>query len=166
MKLSPKQFRDKISSISASFETRMLESLITVGVVAEKHFDDNFEKEGFLDSTSRVPWKKNEPSTIAKKGSGKKILEDTGDLRNSRRKSFRMTGENKTVRIEYSGSVTGNKSTFLKATAMNEGFEHKNAGSIPARKFIGYSYSLVKKSNAIFRKDIHRLFKTNFNLGR
>ena len=168
MKFTPRQFVNHVNSLKGSFEAEVSISLIQMASFAENVFDNNFENEKFAGGGGK--WKKNEQSTIDKKNKGggnKKILEDSGKLRDSREKQFFTTSAYKGVRIQYTGLTHRRGSgIFDYAKAMNEGFVHKQAGKIPARPFIGYMAALDLKLEKILRGSMRKLFSTNFNLGR
>ena len=165
MKFTPRQFVNHVNSLKSSFKSEITESLIAMAELAENTFDKNFETESFVGKGGK--WKKNTDSTRDKKGRDKKILQDSGKLRDSKEKHFFTTSAYKGVRIEYTG-LTHRKGSgmFDYAKAMNEGFVHKQAGKIPARPFIGYTSQLHNKLGVILKGSMRKLFSTNYNLGR
>ena len=130
----PLNFKKEIKRINR-FANTLPEIL---GGTALKHFDDSFDKEGFLDK-GRTKWK---PSQRVKRYGGK-TLQDTGRLRRSG-KHTRLSRSR--IRVDYNDAPYG---------------KYNNSGTsrLPIRKFIGDSFSLRKKINKRIIRELKKVFK-------
>ena len=90
-KMTPKQFKSQARSLANSFHSTITEAIMQSAIVAEQHFDENFENQGFKDNGRVNKWKPNKLSTIKNKGHDTILKGITGNLRRSQKRILLWT---------------------------------------------------------------------------
>lgn len=151
-KMTPKQFKSQARSLANSFHSTITEAIMQSAIVAEQHFDENFENQGFKDNGRVNKWKPNKPSTIKNKGHDTILKGITGNLRRSQKRILFNAAGRQGARITYGERY---------AEWMNSGTD-----TAPARKFIGHSASLNRKVSKAILSKLRKHFTTKYYIGR
>jgi hypothetical protein len=154
--------------MARAFPAAVTDGLMDSAIVAENHFDDNFEKGGFQgDSFKR--WEPNSEFTVSKKGHDT-VLHETGNLRRSKKTIMGNLGGKKSASIWYSAI---GKNGVDYAPLMQNGFTTSNKpktwvrnAPVPARPFIGGSKKLDGRIKMTLYSRIGMVFKRNYTIGR
>ena len=138
--MTPEEFAAYISQLSAEAEAVIKNIRMDIGKMAVDHFTENFQVEGFVNSTTE-PWKdvkrRTDPRVRGARSTRKILTGDTGNLGRS---------------ITYKVGPGENQVTIFSdipyASAHNEGTSTAGRGrhtTIPKRQFIGRSQKLDEK---------------------
>lgn len=169
-KFTPKQWVQQCYSIARAFPSAVTDGLMDSAIVAENHFDDNFEKGGFQgDSFNR--WEPNSPATVRYKGHSKVLKGKTGNLRRSKKTIMGNLDGNRSASIWYSAI---GKNGVDYAPLMQNGFKNPPEPTeniapeaiIPARPFIGGSKKLDGRIKKTLYSRVGRVFNRNYTIGR
>ena len=155
-KLTPRQFKHQAESLARNFSATVTDSVILSALAAEEHFDQSFDNEGFTNFKKVEKWKPLAAATVRRKRHDR-ILHNTGNLRKSQKRLMVSAGGRQGVRIKYTAPY---------AHLQNDGFVNKNGKKIVARKFIGGSSYLNRKTKKIITERLRVHFTTRYYIGR
>lgn len=156
-RMTPKQFKSQARSLANSFHSTITEAIMESAIVAEQHFDDSFENEGFKDNGKVKKWKPNSPETIRRKGHNTVLKGKTGKLRKSQKRTLFQAQGRQGARITYGERY---------AAWMNDGFTNLSGIKVPSRKFIGISGSLNRKVSKAILGKMRKHFTTKYYIGK
>ena len=145
------QFLNTIKANQKGIENLMNRVLpIKIGATAKAHFQENFEKGGFVNNGLQK-WKPAKRITLGKKGAGSNY-KTLFSARNNLFSSTSYTPGNAQVTIQ-------NKTPY--AAVHNEGMKAgRGKGFImPKRQFIGKSAELEKKATTIIENELRTILK-------
>jgi phage gpG-like protein len=149
--MTPEEFIIHLSQFPEKIREEFEAVKEPIAKVAIDHFTENFEKEGFVNSTLE-PWqevkRRMDPRVKGARATRKILIGDTGNLKRSIDKEFVPEGI-----LIYSDTPY--------ASAHNEGTDNAGRGHsthIPKRQFIGDSKELDEKVKVIIETRFDKLF--------
>jgi len=154
--LTPKQFRYQAESLARNLSATVTDAVMLSALAAEEHFDSSFDNEGFTNYKKVDKWKSLATTTVRRKGHDR-ILHNTGKLRKSQKRLMVSSGGRQGARVKYAAPY---------AHLQNNGFVNKDGKQIVARKFIGGSSYLNRKTKNIITERLRIHFTTRYYIGR